>query len=277
MVRRAHIRTVHTACAVAVRLLRIRTCNALQTVVTHMCVSNQHTRVTTIRTAIRRRRQPTKRIVRMRSRWAAHTCRAVHTVKAVRAQAARRTQGIHLAACATYAACAAVFAVEVQPKIRASCARARTVANGRLAPSGARQASLAVRTVRPNTCLALHLQSIRLLASVAPDAHAAIYAVATSRARLAVVSIRIRLLTWVARLARRHHAQLWVIDVVAMRAVQALNAVRRSNTELNHVRLFARRTEAARHAIRAVPTRRTHVTLRVRRICCTSRHASHTL
>ena len=84
MVRRAHIRTVHTACAVAVRLLRIRTCNALQTVVTHMCVSNQHTRVTTIRTAIRRRRQPTKRIVRMRSRWAAHTCRAVHTVQAVR-------------------------------------------------------------------------------------------------------------------------------------------------------------------------------------------------
>ena len=99
MVRRAHARTVHTACAVAVRLLRIRTRNALQTVVTHMCVSNQHTRVTTIRTAIRRRRQPTKRIVRMRSRWAAHTCRAVHTVQTVRAQSARRPHGIHLAAC----------------------------------------------------------------------------------------------------------------------------------------------------------------------------------
>ena len=200
MVRRTHIRTVNTTCAVAVRLLRIRTCDALQTVVTHMCVPNQHARVTTIRTAIRRRRQPTKRIVRMRARWAALTCRPVHTVQPVRAQTARRTHGIHLAACFTYAACAAVFAVEVQPKIRTSCARARTVANSRLAPSGARQARLAVRTVRPNTRLALHLQSIRLLASVAADAHAAIRAVSTSRARLAVVSSRIRLLTWVARL-----------------------------------------------------------------------------
>ena len=202
MVRRAHTRTVHASCAIGVRLLRVRTRHALQTVVTHMRISNQHTRVTTIRTAIRRRRQPTKRIVRMRARWAALTCRPVHTVQPVRAQSARRTHTIHLAACFTDAACAAVCAVEVQPKIRASCARARTVANSRLAPSGARQASLAVRTVRPNARLALHLQSIRLLASVAPDARAAIRAVSTSRARLAVVSSRIRLLTWVARLAR---------------------------------------------------------------------------
>ena len=202
MVRRAHIRTVHTACAVAVRLLRIRTCDALQAVVTHMCVSNQHARVTTIRTAIRRRRQPTKRIVRMRSRWAAHTCRAVHTVKAVRAQTARRTHGIHLAACVTYAACAAVFAEEVRPEVRAGCAAARTVPNGRLAPSGARQALLAIRTVRANTRLALHLQCIGLLASVAADAHAAIRAVPTSWARLTVVSVGVRLLTWRARLAR---------------------------------------------------------------------------
>ena len=277
MVRRAHTRTVHAACAVGVRLLRVRTRHALQAVDTHVRVSDQHARVTVIRTAVRRRSQPTKRIMRMRSRWAAHTRRAVDTVQPVGAQSARRSRAVHLAACFACAACAAVLAVPVQPEVRASCACARAVANSRLATSSARQALLAVRTERPNTRLALCLQIVGLLASVATDAHAAVRAVPTSGARLAVVSIGVRLLTWRACLARRHGAKLRVLDVVTMRAIQALDAVRRANTELHSVRLLSRRTEAARHAIRAVPTRRTHVALRVRRVRRTSRHTLHAL
>ena len=202
MVRHAHARTVHTARAVRVRLLRIRTCDTLKTVVTHVRVSNQHARRTAIRAAIRRRRQTTKRIVRMRSRWAALTCRPAHAVQTVRAQSARRPHIVHLAACLARAACAAVFAEQVRPEVRARCARARTVAYSRLAPSRARQALLAIRTVRPDARLAIGLKIVGLIASVAADAHAAIRAVPTSWARLAVVSIGIRLLTWRARLAR---------------------------------------------------------------------------
>ena len=273
--RRTHARTLHATCAVSVRLLRIRTRHALQTVGTHMRVPDQHTRVTVIRAATSRRRQTTERIVRMRSRWAALACRAVHTVQTVGAHSARRPIVIHLAACLACAACAAVRAEAVRPKLRASCACARTVPDGRLAAGGARQALLAIRTVRADTCLALGLQSIRLLASVAPNAHAAILAVPTSWASLTVVSLGIRLLPWRARLARRHGEI--ATFVVTMRAVQALDAVRRANTELNDVGLFARRTEAARHTIRAVSTRWTDIALRVGRICRTTRHTSHTL
>ena len=70
---------------------------------------------------------------------------------------------------------------------------------------------------RTCTCLALCFQRIGLLASVAPDAHAAIRAVSTSRAHLASVSIRIRLLTWAAPLLDCPIAWI-VLRLIAARA-----------------------------------------------------------